>query len=223
VLAELALQRREERHESGRRLRLRLVPDRPVRVELLRDVDPLLVEVDVGPRQPERLGDAEPGVGAGRGDRPEGVAHLREQLGDLGRVEVARFGQAREAGPVVAVEVADDVPLDELLPDGVAEERRGHRDDLRRRLRRELRAELLDELPQVGDGELVDRDRPERREDVLLHPPAVERDRPRRVPLRRVAMLRPQVERREPVGRDLGDGRDERASPRPVAAAPVDP
>jgi hypothetical protein len=49
VLAKLALERREEEDERGRRLRLRRVPDRPVRVELLTNVDPLALEVDVGP------------------------------------------------------------------------------------------------------------------------------------------------------------------------------
>jgi hypothetical protein len=71
------------------------------------DGDRRVVEVDVGPGQGERLGDAEGGVEQGRGHRPELGAELREQRLDLGDREVPGFGFRLRRGEIAPFEVPD--------------------------------------------------------------------------------------------------------------------
>jgi hypothetical protein len=70
------------------------------------------VEVEVGPRQTERLADSQPRVRARRRDGSERVAHLREQQRDLVGRQVARLALSSDARTIVAIEIANDVMRD---------------------------------------------------------------------------------------------------------------
>ena len=78
----------------------------PGPVELRGDGEAARVEVEVAPADGERLGDAEPGVGERRAERPVVVAEFAEERAELRAVEVARLALAGRRGAVVAVEAA---------------------------------------------------------------------------------------------------------------------
>ena len=107
----------------------------PERTPTVAIVAILLVSGHQAPNPDSARSQARAGVGCR--DRPERVAELVEEPPALPLVPVAWLAEPLRARPVVAVDIKDNVALDQVAPDAIANEPREGAEDVGARVRRE--------------------------------------------------------------------------------------